>query len=313
MYKDKNICVILPAYNEEAKIGDTIEAIPDYVDHVIVVDDGSRDNTANVARDKGAKVYRHAKNRGVGAAFNTGMRAALELDTDIMVNIDADGQFNPQDITKLIEPMIAGEADFVTASRFKESDLYPDMSKVKFWGNKLMSFIISKMTGQKFYDVSCGFRAYSRNALLQLNLFGDFTYTQESFLNFAFKNVAILEVPVGVVGRRKHGKSRVASNLLQYAYQTLKIIVRTVRDYRPFRMFAVISVIMFIVGLGLAIFLAVHYVRTGTFTPHKWAGFTAGFLILLSALSLVLGFVLDMFARMRLNQEEILYHLKKRR
>jgi len=313
MYKDKNICVILPAYNEEAKIGDTIEAIPDYVDHVIVVDDGSHDNTSNVAHGKGAKVCRHARNRGVGAAFNTGMRAALEFDTDIMVNIDADGQFNPQDITKLIEPMIAGEADFVTASRFKESDLYPDMSKVKFWGNKLMSFIISKMTGQKFYDVSCGFRAYSRNALLQLNLFGDFTYTQESFLNFAFKNVAILEVPVGVMGRRKHGKSRVASNLLQYAYQTLKIIVRTVRDYRPFRMFAIISVILFMVGLALAIFLTIHYVRTGTFTPHKWAGFTAGFLILLSALSLVLGFILDMFARMRLNQEEILYHLKKRR
>lgn len=313
MYKDKSICIILPAYNEEAKIGDTIEAIPDYVDHVIVVDDGSHDNTSNVAHGKGAKVYKHTRNRGVGAAFNTGMRAALELDTDIMVNIDADGQFNPQDITKLIEPMIAGEADFVTASRFKESDLYPDMSRVKFWGNKVMSFIISKMTGQKFYDVSCGFRAYSRNALLQLNLFGDFTYTQESFLNFAFKNVAILEVPVEVIGRREHGKSRVASNLLQYSYQTLKIIVRTVRDYRPFRMFAIISVILFMVGLALAIFLTIHYVRTGTFTPHKWAGFTAGFLILLSALSLVLGFILDMFARMRLNQEEILYHLKKRR
>lgn len=311
MYKDKRILVIIPAFNEAATIGDTIRAIPAYIDTVIVVDDGSADATAAIAAERGALVRRHARNRGVGSAFNTGIRAARELDPDIVVNLDADGQFNPADITALVDPIIAGEAEFVTASRFRDASLTPKMSAAKLWGNKMMARLISGMAEQKFYDVSCGFRAYSREALNHLNLFGKFTYTQESFLNFAFKDISILEVPISVRGKRAHGESRVASNLFKYGYYTTKIIVRTLRDYRPFRFFAAISLALFIIGLGFAAFLGVHYVRSGSFTPHKWAGFTAGFFALISALSLVLGFVLDMFARMRFNQEQILYHLRK--
>ena len=311
MYQGKSVCVIMPAYNEEATIGDTIDALPEYVDNVIVVDDGSRDQTARIAEDKGATVFRHRRNRGVGAAFNTGLRAALNYGADITVNMDADGQFNPRDIVKLITPMIEGKAQFVTASRFMDPRRIPAMSRVKRWGNAYMSFMISRMAGQRFYDVSCGFRAYSKEALMHLNLFGDFTYTQESFLSFAFNNVSILEVPVDVIGRRRHGKSRVASNLFKYAYQTFKIIIRTMRDYKPFRMFAAIALFLLAIGVALAVFLGVHYVRTGTFTPHKWAGFTAGFFIMLAMMSFVLGFILDMFARMRLNQERILFLLKR--
>jgi glycosyltransferase involved in cell wall biosynthesis len=313
VYKDKRILVIIPAYNEAATIGDTIRAIPAYIDTVIVVDDGSVDATAAIAAERGALVRRHARNRGVGSAFNTGIRAARELDPDIVVNLDADGQFNPADITALVDPIIAGEAEFVTASRFRDASLTPKMSAAKLWGNKMMARLISGMADQEFYDVSCGFRAYSREALHHLNLFGAFTYTQESFLNFAFKDIPILEVPVPVRGKRAFGKSRVASNLFKYGYYTTKIIVRTLRDYRPFRLFAGISLALFILGLAFGGFLAVHYAHAGSFTPHKWAGFTAGFLVLLSALSLVLGFVLDMFARMRFNQEQILYQLRKLR
>ncbi|MDD4858097.1 MAG: glycosyltransferase family 2 protein [Candidatus Krumholzibacteria bacterium] len=311
MYQNKRICVILPAYNEEVTIGATLDAMPDYIDRVIVVDDGSKDGTARIAEEKGATVLRHGKNKGVGAAFNTGLRAALNVGADITVNMDADGQFNPADIVKLIAPMIEGKAEFVTASRFMDPSRYPVMSRVKFWGNEFMALVISKMAGQKFYDVSCGFRAYSRNALMRLNLFGDFTYTQESFLNFAFKNVSILEVPVEVRGRREHGRSRVASNLFRYAYQTLKIILKTVRDYKPFRMFAILSLFLFVIGAASAVFLTIHYFRTGALTPHKWAGFVAGFSFLLAFLCLGFGFILDMFARMRLNQERILFLLKR--
>jgi glycosyltransferase involved in cell wall biosynthesis len=311
MYQNKTVCVIMPAYNEEATIADTIGALPAYVDHVIVVDDGSRDRTASIAEEKGATVFRHKRNRGVGAAFNTGLRAALAYSADITVNMDADGQFDPADIVKLITPMIEGKAQFVTASRFMEPGHYPVMSTVKLWGNRYMSLMISRMAGQRFYDVSCGFRAYSKEALMQLNLFGDFTYTQESFLNFAFKDVSILEVPVDVIGERRHGKSRVASNLFKYAYQTFKIIIRTMRDYRPFRMFAAVALVLLAMGVALAVFLGAHYLRTGTFTPHKWAGFASGFLVILAILSFVLGFILDMFARMRLNQERILFLLKR--
>ncbi|HPN35385.1 MAG TPA: glycosyltransferase family 2 protein [bacterium] len=311
MYNGKRITVIIPALNEEKKIGQVIDGIPRFVDHVVVVDDGSTDRTGEIAREKGAVVFRHAFNRGVGAAFNSGRRLALELNDDIVVNIDADGQFNPADIESLIEPIVQGAADFVTASRFKDVAFRPQMSRIKFWGNQVMSSLISRMTGQKFYDVSCGFRAYSRDSLLKLNLFGNFTYTQETFLNFAFKNIPIVELPVQVRGRREHGKSRVASNLFRYTYQTLKIIIKTLRDYRPFRLFAPIAALSFIVAVSLGLFLILHYLHTGEFTPHKWAGFASGFFFFLSAVSLILGFILDMFARMRLNQEEMLYYLKR--
>lgn len=311
MYNGKRITVIIPALNEEKKIGQVIDGIPRFVDHVVVVDDGSTDRTGEIAREKGAVVYRHAFNRGVGAAFNSGRRLALELNDDIAVNIDADGQFNPEDIKTLIEPIVRGVADFVTASRFKDVAFRPQMSKIKYWGNQVMSSMISRMTGQKFYDVSCGFRAYSRESLLKLNLFGNFTYTQETFLNFAFKNIPIVELPVQVRGRREHGKSRVASNLFRYTYQTLKIIIKTLRDYRPFRLFAPIAAFSFIVAVGLGLFLIIHYLHSGEFTPHKWAGFASGFFFFLSVVSMILGFILDMFARMRLNQEEMLYYLKR--
>jgi glycosyltransferase involved in cell wall biosynthesis len=312
MYKDRTVAVVIPALNEGQAIGEVIDSIPPFVDAVIVIDDGSSDDTAAVARERGAEVISHGRNRGVGAAFDTGSRRVLVLRSDIMVNMDGDGQFDPSDIVKLVGPIADGKADFVSASRFKNPDLYPDMSRTKFLGNRMMSCLISRLTGRRFHDVSCGFRAYSRDALLRLNLFGDFTYTQEAFLEFAFKDVTILEVPVEVRGRREHGRSRVASNLFRYTWQTMKIIVRTMRDYRPLRLFAGVSTVLLAAGLVPAVFLAVHYGRTGTFTPHKWAGFIAGFLFILSAMSFILGFILDMFARMRANQEEILAILRKR-
>ncbi|MDA3820953.1 MAG: glycosyltransferase family 2 protein [Candidatus Delongbacteria bacterium] len=311
MLKNKSIAVVIPALNEEVKIKSVIQSIPDFVDKVFVVNDGSTDNTAKVASEAHAIVISHKENRGVGLAFKTGVEAVLNGDFDVMVNMDGDGQFNPEDIVKLVDPIVNDEADFVTASRFKDNALIPDMPKAKLWGNKNMSRFISWMTKQKFYDVSCGFRAYNRLALLKLNLFGDFTYTQESFIDLAFKNVRIMEIPVEVRGVREHGKSRVASNLFRYAVQTFKIILRTYRDYKPLRLFGYFALFSFIITLILGGFFIVHYINTGYFSPHKWAGFVSGFFFVVSLVLVMMGFILDMFARMRQNQEKILYELKK--
>jgi len=314
MLNNHTIAVVIPAFNEEKQIGQVIESIPEFVDHILVVDDGSSDRTVEISKKHGAKTVSHKKNKGVGAAFNSGVKAILNMDdVDIMVNIDADGQFNPVDIEKLVTPIIKKKADFVTASRFIKKKYYPKMSKVKFLGNLFMSRFISSLTKQKFYDVSCGFRAYSKETLQRLNLFGDFTYTQESFIDLAFKNMTILEIPVHVKGKREHGKSKVAANLFRYGIQTLKIIIRTFRDYKPFRLFGYLSLMTFLIGLGFAIFLGIHYLQADAFSPHKWAGFTAGFFWVVTLLFLLIGFVMDMFARMRQNQEEILYELKKNR
>lgn len=310
MYKNKKIGLIIPAFNEEENIEGVLNRIPDYIDQLVVVNDGSIDRTAEIAKKNGAMVINHKKNRGVGATFNTGVKYMLTANVDITVNMDADGQFNPDDISKLLEPIIENKADFVTASRFKEKELVPVMSPVKLWGNKQMSRFVGWLTGEKFYDVSCGFRAYSTETLNRMNLFGSFTYTQETFIDLVFKDMTILEVPVKVLGKRSIGKSRVASNLFRYGYQTLKIILRAIRDHKPFKLFGFASLLFALAGFVFLSVLFYFKFSTGSFTPYKWSGLAAGVLFLSSLIFLLLGFILDMFARMRHNQEEILFHLK---
>ena len=140
----------LPALNEEKSIERVLAAIPRRVPGVdevvvLVVDDGSTDRTAELARAAGAVVVSHVRNRGVGAAFRTGLAKATDLDADVIVTLDADGQFDPEDIPKLIDPILRGQADFVTASRFLDPALVPEMPAAKRWGNDFMARWISSI------------------------------------------------------------------------------------------------------------------------------------------------------------------------
>ena len=213
--------VALPALDEERTVAGVIRGIPRTLEgiaavDVVVVDDGSGDRTAELAAVAGAHVIRHPTRRGVGAAFDTALRYAIETGADLLVTIDADGQFNPCDIPALIAPVVEGEADFTAASRFKDPALVPEMPGLKRWGNRMMARLVSRLTGETFSDVSCGLRCYNRRAALSLNPMGRFTYTQEVFLNLAFKQLRIVEVPVAVRGEREHGTSRVAGSLWRY-------------------------------------------------------------------------------------------------
>jgi glycosyltransferase involved in cell wall biosynthesis len=309
------LVVIIPALNEERTVGDVIRRIPrdlPGVDQVLVVlvDDGSQDQTGRIAAGLGAVVVRHPRPSGVGAAFQSGLRAAFELGADVVVNIDADGQFAPEDIPKLIAPIVDGRADFVTASRFLDPALTPEMPPVKKWGNHRMSRLISALTGSKFHDVSCGMRAYNRRAALSLSLVGSFTYTQEVFLNLTSKKMNIMEVPIAVRGQREFGTSRVAGSIIRYATNTAKIIFRCYRDYYSMSFFGRIAAILMALGAGLAGFLLLHYFTTGSFSPHKWAGFAGATFIGLGVLSLLMGMLGDMLNRHRIYLEEILYHVR---
>lgn len=309
------LLVAIPCLNESATIADVIQHVPrampgiDHVD-VLVVDDGSSDGTSEQAKVAGAIVIRHAINRGVGTAFQSAVAYAVENHYDIMVNIDGDRQFNPEDIPKLVAPTLAGEADMVTASRFIDPALVPDMSKVKLVGNHMMSYLISRLVRQKFFDVSCGFRCYSREALLRLNLHGAFTYTQETFLDFAVKNLRIKEVPIEVK-YFKDRKSRVAGNIWRYAVNTATIIFRGYRDYFPLRFFIRVAAIFAIPGALLTIAFFINYAMTGHFTGFLFAGFSAAFLFAMATIFLVLGVLADMLDRIRSNQERVLYILRK--
>jgi len=279
---------------------------------VVVIDDGSDDCTAELARKAGATVLSHPENMGVGAAFNTGVDFAIEAGADIVVNMDGDGQFDPSDIPALIAPIVAGQADFVTASRFKDKTLTPRMPTLKKWGNRRIAGLVSFLIRRRVYDVSCGFRAYSQEALLRLNLMGKFTYTQETFLDLAFKGLKIVEIPLAIRGEREFGTSRVAGNLFNYASRSAKIIIRTFRDYKPMEFFGGIALVLFTWSILLGGFFIGYYWRTGHFSPHLWAGFTSGFLFLFGILFFVTGLLADMFDRIRIGIEKLLYIEKKK-
>jgi len=312
--------VLMPALNEEATIHSIIQtikrdiprSIPDLDElEIVVVDDGSTDNTAKISRDSGASVVSHPTNQGVGAAIQTGLAEALKRRAEVTVNIDADGQFDPHDIPKLVAPIMSGEADFVTASRFKDPNIEPVMPSAKRWGNYCMSWLISKIAEQKFHDVSCGFRAYSHETLLHLTLQGKFTYTQETFLTLAFKGLKIVEMPVSVRGAREFGKSRVANNLFHYGFQTLRIILGCVRDYRPVYFFGVIAGALAFIGLTLSAVFFGHFLWTGSFSPNLWIGFLGSFFILLAVFAQLFGQIAAMLDRIRFLQEEQLYLLRE--
>ena len=310
--------VVVPCLDEERTIGRVVNEIPRHIDGVdnvavVVIDDGSTDRTAEVARQAGAEVVVHDVNRGLGATFRDAVQIALERRADLMIHIDGDGQFDPADIPTLVRPIVDDRAEMVTASRFLDRELVPDMPRVKIWGNRRIASIVRLLTGHRFADVSCGFRVFSREALLRMNLFGSFTYTQESFLDLIFKNMRILEVPVHVRGVREFGRSRMASNVVSYALRSLKIMMRAFIAYRPFRLFLGIAMLCGIPGVALLAFLGWHYLETGAFSPHIWAGFVGGSSCFLGFTTLVTGVIGDMLVRVRLNQEDILYQLRRDR
>ncbi len=310
-----NLLVSIPCLNEAATLAGVIQRIPREIEgfgrvDVLVVDDGSADESAAVARAAGAHVLSHGANRGVGASFQTALDHAVTGRYDVLVTVDADGQFAPEDIPRLTAPIVADEADFVTASRFVDPARAPSMPSIKRWGNARMAGLVSRLTGQTFYDVSCGFRAYGREAMLNLNLHGDFTYTQETFLQLSFKRLRLREVPVDVTyfdGR----VSRVANSIPRYAVKTLAIILTVYRDYRPIRFFWWLAAGFTLSGCGVASIMLVHYLRTGRFYGQLWSGLTGGFLVMVGLVLFVVGVVADLLDRVRRNQERMLYHMKR--
>jgi hypothetical protein len=211
----------------------------------------------------------------------------------------------------MIEPLLKDRADMVTGNRFKEG-IPKNMPKSKYWGNKQMSRLISMISGQEFRDVSCGFRAYNRDSLLHLNLFADFTYTQESILDLLYKGVRVIENPVEVKYFTER-KSRVAGSIVKYAFKTLKIILDTLRDYKPMAFFGGAGIISFILSILIETFVFIHYFRTGEFTPYKVLGVLGLSFFILSLFLVVIGLLANMINRVRRNGERLLYEIKKER
>jgi glycosyltransferase involved in cell wall biosynthesis len=253
------LIVTVPALNEEKTIAQVVSGVPKSIPgitqtEVIVLNDGSTDQTAKLAAAAGAFVINIVGRPGLGTVFRIGLERAMRRGADIIVNIDGDMQFNPADIAKLVEPLLDDEADFVTCSRFSDPALMPTMPGVKYWGNKVVTRIINWICGgTNFSDVSCGFRAFNREAAYRMTLFGRFTYTQECFIDLFGKGLRIAEVPLKVRGVREHGNSRIASSIWKYATNSLPIILRAMRDIQPLKFFGGIGAMFFVPGLIAAV------------------------------------------------------------
>ncbi|MFA6269263.1 MAG: glycosyltransferase family 2 protein [archaeon] len=316
MKKINCLVVMIPCFNEDKTIGQLIRLIPNKIEGVkeiktLVLDDGSNDNTINEAKKAGAtKIYSRFPNKGLGTTFREGLGEALKIGADVVVNIDADLQFDPKDIPQLIKPIQEGKADMVTCTRFAKKELVPQMPGIKKFGNWYFTKVVSLLLKQKFTDTQCGFRAYTKEACLRMNLFGKFTYTQEVFLDLANKGMKITEVPLKVKGERE-GKSRIVKSWWNYGIKSMLIILRATRDYYPLKFFGGIGTITFLLGALPGAWLLLRWFETGKTTPFQSLILFSATLMILGFLLIILALLADMQDRQRKILEEILYQQRK--
>jgi glycosyltransferase involved in cell wall biosynthesis len=216
------IVAVIPAYNEEKTIGPILEKARSFADKIIIVDDGSTDKTAEIAKQYGVGVLSHVINRGLGAALRTGFAAALKENAEMVVTLDADGQHNPEDIPKLIEPIKNGSADAVIGSRFLKNEKAPLFRKIANWVGNAVTYLFF---GIWVTDSQSGFRAFSRKALLKIHLKSSgMEVSSEIIKEIKRNNLRLAEVPIKPV-YTKYSMSK-GQNLLEGVKTVFQLILR---------------------------------------------------------------------------------------
>ncbi len=305
------LVVMIPAYNEEALIASVINEIPrDACEtvKVLVVDDGSTDRTVQEARKIGAdEIVSHKQNKGLASAFRLGLETSLDMGADIIVNTDADGQYVGNEISKLIKPIVDGEADIVLGSRFEGT--IEEMPLSKRFGNRIATKVTRFVSGTSVTDAQTGFRAFSREAALRLNVMAEYTYVQETIIQAAHKKLKIVEVPIHF--RKREGKSKLISNIFDYAGKAGVTIIRSFVAYNPLKVFIWIGSVILLMGFASGLRVLLLFLETGDASPYTPTVVLAAILMIIGFQIIVLGLIADMIGNNRLIQEEILYRLKK--
>ena len=252
----------MPAYNEEKSIGRVIDeiklAMRGYNYEILVLNDGSTDMTAEVAKEHGTIVYSHQVKKGLAKAFNSEMNNCLKHNADIVIHTDSDGQYLAEDIPKLINEINKGY-DLVLGSRFLGT--IESMHWLKRFGNKAFSRVVSHLTGLKITDAQTGFRSMTRRFIEKIRVNSSFSYTQETIIKSVKENLYITEVPVTF--RKREGKSRLMKNPFDYAIKAGINLLRLYRDYEPLKFFFFLSLLFLIPGFLIGFMLLYWYITTG--------------------------------------------------
>jgi len=291
------IVITIPAYNEAKRIGKLISDIKAVMNSgrydykVLVVDDGSKDKTAEIAEKSGAITYSHPKNYGLAETFKTEIKKCLELKADVIVHIDADHQYLPKDIPKLIKEIKNGN-DLVLGSRFKGK--IESMSFIKRIGNKAFSKVVSQISKINISDAQTGFRAFTKEVAKNVPIISNHTYTQEQVIRAVKQKFRIKEVPIYFA--KRNGKSKLIRNPFEYAVKAWINILRIYRDFEPLKFFGFFGGSIFLVGSLIGLYLIFLHFTSGI--VGHFALIMFDILILSIGLQIIIfGFLADMSKR----------------
>lgn len=302
----RKLIIQIPCFNEAQTLSIALSALPKSVagfDVVewLIIDDGSVDNTADIARACGVHhVIQHTKNMGLARAFMSGIQACLAAGADVIVNTDADNQYNADDIPLLVAPILTGEADMVIGARpITEIEHFS-------WSKKLLqrigSWAVRKASKTKIPDAPSGFRAYSRNAARNLIVFSEYTYTIETIIQAGQKNMAIVSVPIRTNPDLR--PSRLVKSISSYIRRSIITIIRVYAIYRPMRFFGTIGAVFFGFGFLLGLRFLYYFVTDGG-AGHIQSVILAGVLLMIGFQTMLFAFLADLLGANRKLLEEI--------
>ncbi len=306
------LIIQIPCLNEEHTLPITLADLPREIEGVdsieyLIIDDGSTDRTVEVAKTEGVHhIIRHRHNKGLARSFADGIDSCLNLGADIIVNTDGDNQYCGADIAGLVKPIIEGKADIVVGDR--QTDKIAHFSPFKKLLQRFGSHVVRKLSGTPVPDTVSGFRAFSREAAIRLNIVSSFSYTIETIIQAGMKQMTIVSVPVRT--NEKTRNSRLFKSTRSFIQAQLTTIVRMYAMFKPLRVFFFIGLLFSFVGL-VPIIRFLHFYLQGYGEGHIQSLVLGGALLTIGVFTLLIALLADLIGRNRQLTEEVLERIKR--